>query len=95
MKFSLGGYRGMAIFAPAAPGSSNPSSAPITCTTGGEPDPVDQTVTTNASGLTYDAVTDTYNYVWKTDKNWAGTCRQFMAKFADGNTRRVNFNFTR
>ncbi|MFL5840271.1 MAG: PxKF domain-containing protein [Thermoleophilaceae bacterium] len=97
MKFSLGGYRGMAnvIFAPAPAGSSNPSSAPTNCSTGGEPDPVDQTVTTNASGLSYDAVTDTYNYVWKTEKNWAGTCRQFMVKFADGYTRRANFNFTR
>ena len=23
-----------------------------------------------------DAATDQYNYVWKTDKAWAGTCRQ-------------------
>jgi hypothetical protein len=31
--------------------------------------------------------------VWKTDKAWAGTCRQLQLKFIDGSTQTANFNF--
>jgi hypothetical protein len=31
--------------------------------------------TAGNSGVQYDAASDTYTYVWKTDKGWAGTCR--------------------
>ena len=34
-----------------------------------------------------------YNYVWKTDKAWAGSCRQLQLKFADGSTQVANFVF--
>jgi hypothetical protein len=33
------------------------------------------TATAGDSGLSYDAATDQYTYVWKTDKTWSGTCR--------------------
>jgi hypothetical protein len=29
------------------------------------------------NGLTYDALTDTYTYVWKTEKCWKGNCGVF------------------
>jgi hypothetical protein len=33
--------------------------------------------------------------VWKSDKSWAGTCRQLQVKLADGSLHVANFNFTR
>jgi hypothetical protein len=56
-------------------------------------DAVEQTVTAGASSLTYDSTTDTYTYVWKTDRSWSGTCRQFVARLADGTYRRASFKF--
>jgi len=48
-----------------------------------------------ASGLTYDASADQYTYVWKTDRGWAGTCRQLVVKFTTGEVRRATFRFER
>ncbi|MGI9076212.1 MAG: PxKF domain-containing protein [Gemmatimonadaceae bacterium] len=45
------------------------------------------------SGLTYDAASDQYNFVWKTSTTWAGTCRQFDLRLADGSVHRANFQF--
>jgi hypothetical protein len=33
--------------------------------------------------------------VWKTDRRWAGTCRQFMLKLKDGTVKRADFRFVR
>jgi hypothetical protein len=33
-------------------------------------------------------------YQWSTDRSWAGTCRQFVLKLADGSVHRANFRFT-
>ena len=60
------------------------------------PDPIDEleeTETAGGSSLTYDASTDRYKYVWKTDKRWAHTCRQFVPGLKDGTFRRANFHF--
>ena len=46
-------------------------------------------------GLSYDATTDQYTYVWKTDKAWAGSCRALVAKLADNTTKTANFQFTK
>jgi len=54
---------------------------------------VEKTVTSGGSSLSFDATTDQYNYVWKTDKAWAGTCRQLVVKFIEGTTQRANFQF--
>ena len=89
VKFSLGGDRGLAIFA-----SGYPASEPIACGSGGLVDGIEETNTANG-GLTYDAASDTYNYVWKTEKAWAGTCRQLVLKFDDGSVQRANFKFTK
>ena len=34
--------------------------------------------------LRYDSASGQYIYTWKTDKTWAGTCRQFSLRLADG-----------
>jgi hypothetical protein len=88
VKFSLGGDEGLSIFAPGYPKSqaiSWASSVPV--------DDIEETVTPGASALSYDATTDRYTYVWKTDKAWAGTCRQLIVKLKDNSEHRANFDF--
>jgi hypothetical protein len=41
------------------------------------------------SSLTYAATTGHYTYVCKTDRGWAGTCRQLALRLADGTTHTV------
>jgi hypothetical protein len=48
---------------------------------------IEQTVTAGGSSLRYDAESDTYTYVWKTEKPWAGTCRQLIVRLNDGSER--------
>ena len=79
VKFQLGGDRGLDILAP-----SSPTSARITCGSGEPVDPIEETVTSGASGLQFDAGTQTYTYVWKTQKAWKNTCRRFALSLDDG-----------
>lgn len=51
------------------------------------------TVTAGASGLSYDATSDQYSYVWKNESGWANTCRQLVLKLADGTYHRATFKF--
>ena len=46
-------------------------------------DSVEQTVSAGSSYLSFDPVTDSYTYVWKTDKAWNG-CRALLLTFRDG-----------
>ena len=46
-----------------------------------------------SSSLTYDPTTGLYTYVWKTDKVWAGTCRQLDLRLADGTDHPAFFRF--
>ncbi|WP_131735972.1 PxKF domain-containing protein [Actinomadura roseirufa] len=86
VKFSLNGDQGLNVLA-----DGSPYSKATTCGTGTQ-DPVETTTDSN-SGLTYDPGTGRYTYVWKTDKNWAGTCRTFHLKLADGSDHTANFQF--
>ena len=87
VKFSLNGNQGLNILA-----SGSPASVQIACD-GSAPVDLIETVTSGNSGLSYDAATDTYTYVWKTAKSWAGTCRQFKLTLTDGSTHMANFKF--
>jgi hypothetical protein len=90
VKFSLSGNRGLDIFA-----ADFPKSQTIACDASAPADGIDQTVTAGNSSLSYDAGTDRYNYVWKTDKAWAGTCRALILKLKDGSVHRANFKFAK
>ena len=68
-----------------------PTSNVAACDAAAGDDPVETTLTAGNSGLSYDAATDQYVYVWKTDKAWAGTCRQLRVKLADGTVHAANF----
>ena len=71
-----------------------PHSRLIQCSTLNPIDAVEQTITAGSSSLSYDPTTGLYTYVWKTDKSWAGTCRQVSVQFIDGQTYTLNFTFT-
>jgi hypothetical protein len=91
VKFSLGGDMGLDVLA-----TGSPTSQRIDCDSSNPVDLVEETVTAGSSSLSYDATTDTYTYVWKTDKTWAGTCRQLVVKLNDGSTEHVaNFKFVK
>lgn len=90
VKFSLAGDQGLDIFAAGSPGSQA-----VTCATGAPIDVIEQTVTAGGSTLQYDPATDQYTYVWKTDKAWAGTCRQLIVKLADGQEHTAQFSLTK
>ena len=88
VKFSLGGDQGLAIFAPGYPKSQQ-----VPCNSTAPVDGIEETVTAGGSSLTYDAASDLYSYVWKTDKSWAGSCRQLVLGLVDGTSRRASFMF--
>jgi len=89
IQFILGGDHGLAIFA-----IGSPSSAQIACPLSDASGDMLPTVTAGNSELSYDPTTDTYTYVWKTDKSWSGTCRRLFVTFADGSVRTADFLFT-
>jgi hypothetical protein len=87
-KFSLGGYQGLDIFT-----SGYPASQKIDCASNIPIGIVEGTVTAGSSNLSYNATADQYNYIWKTDKGWAGSCRQLIVQLKDGTYHNASFNF--
>jgi hypothetical protein len=89
VRFSLGGDHGLDIFA-----AGYPVSVKTAC--GGAPqDAIEETVFVDSSGLSYDAASDSYTYVWKTSKVWANTCRQLMIRLNDSTEHKASFKFVR
>jgi hypothetical protein len=88
IKFSLGGNFGLGVL----PGGS-PSSRQVTCTSGAAVGAIEQTVTAGASSLQYDQTSNQYTYAWKTEKSWAGTCRQFYLTLNDRSAHGATFQF--
>ncbi len=85
--FNLNGNWGLNILR-----SGYPTSQKVACPDSAPNDDIEQTTTTNA-GLTYDASSGLYTYVWKTQKSWAGTCRQFNLGLNDGSSHTALFSF--
>ena len=88
VKFNLGGYRGLDIFA-----ANSPSSVGILCDFTSPSSDIQTTVAAGSSSLSYDPLTGTYSYIWKTDNAWAGSCRQLTLKLNDYTTHVANFQF--
>jgi hypothetical protein len=88
VKFSLSGNKGLNIFA-----VNSPQVGVIPCDASAPATDLNDTVTAGSSSLSYDAASDTYNYVWKTDSSWAGTCRQLVVTLNDGSVHVANFKF--
>jgi len=88
VKFSLDGYYDMDILELGYPGSQQ-----IDCDSLEPVDIVVGTVTAGSKGLSYDESTEEYTYIWKTEKAWAGSCRQLIVKFNDGTEHLAYFEF--
>jgi hypothetical protein len=89
VKFSLGGDKGLGIFA-----DGYPRLRTISCDSEAPMDTIEQTVSASSSGLSYDASSDQYTYVWKTHKSWTG-CRQLEMVLKDGSLHEANFTLTK
>lgn len=87
VKFSLGLNLGLSIFQPGYPQVQQ-----VSCEASAPQDAIDQTTTAN-SGLTYDATTNQYTYVWKSNNSWSGMCRQLVVRLTDGTEHRATFQF--
>jgi len=86
VKFSLGGNQGLDKLAP-----GYPTSGQLPCDSTAEVNTIEETTTAGSSGLSYDATSGQYVYIWKTDRAWANTCRQLVVKLKDGAYHRANF----
>jgi probable HAF family extracellular repeat protein len=98
--FSLGGDQGLDIFATGTNTTTNetftyPTSTAMTCDSTDQLDAIEETVSAGGSSLQYDSSLDQYTYVWKTEKPWAGSCRQLVVKLDDGTYHRANFKFVK
>jgi hypothetical protein len=90
VKFSLAGDQGLLVIA-----TGSPTSTKTACDGSGGLDGIEETVQAGESSLSYDPVANQYVYVWKTDKAWAGTCRQLSVHLAEGTTHIATFQFSR
>jgi hypothetical protein len=88
VQFGLGGNQGLSIVA-----AGYPKSQAIACGSTVRVDGDTPTATAGQSGVTFDSISSTYTYVWKTDGSWSGTCRQFVVKLVDGTVHRANLRF--
>jgi probable HAF family extracellular repeat protein len=88
VKFGLSGDQSLDVFA-----EGYPRSKQIGCDSTAPTDFIEQTVAARESTLSYDPTADQYTYVWKTQKAWAGTCRQFTIKLDDGTIHSADFKF--
>lgn len=89
IKFKLNGDQGLNVLA-----EGYPTSQRVTCANVGTLlDMPSEAVSPGASTLSYDPATGQYSYVWKTDKSWAGTCRQFVLRLRDGSIHIPYFQF--
>ncbi|NUP50127.1 MAG: cell shape-determining protein [Catenulispora sp.] len=88
MKFSLGGNYGLDIIP-----TGFPTATQVNCATGAPVNTSTLTDTAGGSGLQYDPTTNTYTYVWKTQKAWAGTCQVFTLGLNDTSSHVADFQF--
>ena len=82
VRFRLGGDKGLNVIS-----TGYPKTLSTTC--GGATDEVEQTLPASSSALTYDAVSATYTYTWKTAK--IPGCIDVLLKMRDGSELRAKF----
>jgi hypothetical protein len=88
LKFGLGGDQGLEILA-----EGYPASLPVACDTLQPAGALAPTDPAGRSGLSYDPETGRYQYVWKTDRAWAGTCRVLLIRLSDDTWHPAVFRF--
>lgn len=88
LKFSLGGDEGLGVVE-----AGYPASGALDCATLDPDDDLQPAKAAGKSGLSYDTGSDQYTYAWKTEKDWAGTCRYLSLRLIDGTEHRAAFQF--
>jgi len=90
VRFSLGSYSGPA---PVVPGY--PKVAPVACGTGAQAAGSEKARGSWKRRSLHASKRGawTYMFLWKTEKNWAGGCRQLVLKLDDGTVHRVDVQF--
>jgi hypothetical protein len=87
VKFGLGGDHGLDVLQGGAA-----SSTAITCNSGAPVDAIEETVTSpGASSFFYDASSGLYQFNWKTQAAWVGTCRRLLLRLDDGTVHTADF----
>jgi hypothetical protein len=86
VKFSVEGGQGSSVLQ-----SGSPSSVPVVCRAGSRTKEVEQTLDEQSSRL--QVLGNTYTYAWKTDRDWAGSCRKLIVTLVDGSKHEAVFRF--
>jgi hypothetical protein len=87
IKFAIGGYRGLQVLQ-----ANSPTSVAVTCPADAPQNTV-RALIAPKGGLK--SLGSSYTYVWRTDANWAGSCRKFVLTLSDGSTHAAMFRFMR
>jgi hypothetical protein len=92
VRFSLGSYRG-----PAPLAAGYPKVAPVECGAGAQTAGVEKARGTWTKSWVSQSKRGrgTYTFLWKTEKKWAGACRQLVLKLDDGTMHGVEVQFVR
>jgi hypothetical protein len=87
VKFSLGGDQGLDVLQGGAA-----TSMAISCASGAAVDLTELAVINpGASQFAYDPITTQYQFNWRTDRTWAGSCRRLLVRLDDGTTHSADF----
>ena len=85
--FGLSGDHGLDVLQGGAA-----SSVAIPCSAGAIVDPMEVTVLSpGASVFAYDPLTGLYQFNWKTEKSWGGSCRRLLVRLDDGTVHTADF----
>jgi MBG domain-containing protein/thrombospondin type 3 repeat protein len=88
VRFTVEGYRQLAVLK-----NGSPTSSPISCKAVRSENEVDEIETSRRGGLSRDGGKSKFKYIWRTDKNWAGTCRKLVLTLVDGSVHEALFRF--
>lgn len=88
VRFSLGGDQGLQIFL-----AGFPASRPVSCATGAVLGGFTSASNPGGSALSYARGNRVYNFGWKTDAAWTGSCRELVLRFQDETQERVVVDF--
>lgn len=86
--FSLNGNQGRHVLA-----SHYPRSVSMACGSHADLDGGTRAQSATHKRLQFLRSYDVYVFLWKTDTNWDGSCRQFVLKLSDGSYHRADFRF--
>jgi hypothetical protein len=94
LKFSIGGNYGYNIVQ-----TGSPTSRSVACDRVSSERTLEGTRSssrkTSRNNLYYNRGSGRYEYVWRTDHRWAGTCRVFSLTLVDGTTHEAQFRFVK